>query len=186
MRYRIPVILVAVMALIGLSAPAALAGPNLSHLRPARSLSLALSVDIPVTCTNGRTYGPYHLMTNVDQSLGIHYPGPVNQAIVTSGPGDSYFYCFHGAYFIHNANGNCLRMHDASSGYAVFEQNGCDHSNGGEEWIPSHGTSSGLRLFLNVQRLRYLGVPCFILPGDGVFGYLDAPGNCVNWLPESA
>jgi len=184
MRYRIPVILVAVMALIGLSAPAALAGPNLPHLRPARSLSLALS--IPVNCTNGTTYGPYHLMTNVDHSLGLHYPGPGNQAIVTSNPGKSYFYCNHGVYAIHNANGNCLRMHDASSGYAVFEQSGCDYSNGGEEWIPYNGSSSGLRLFQNVERLKYMGVECFILSGDPVFGYPDAPGNCINWLPESA
>ena len=147
---------------------------------------------LPVTdCQPGKNYGPYHLMTNADSSIGIEYHGEGTQVNATSNPGDTYFYCIRpgqlsSAYAIHNAAGNCLRMHDASSGYAVYEEEGCNYSNTEEQWEPSHGTSSGRYIFSNFGRLLLsMGINCFPLPPVTVSGYPDQPGNCVNWIPES-
>ena len=70
-------------------------------------------------------------MTN-DNHQGITYHGTGNQVTVTSSPGDSTLEvasCLDGvpdAYVIHNDAGNCLRMHDKSSGYAVYEETNCN------------------------------------------------------------
>jgi hypothetical protein len=178
MRYRIPLVLAGVMAVIGLSAPAALASAPLAstdQLPPANT-----------ACSVGTTYGPYHIMTNDNNSVGITYHGAVNQATVTTSPGDSRLevaQCVGGSpiYVIHNAAGNCLRMHDASSGFGVYEQNGCDLSNTEEQFALEQGSNSSLYTFENIGWGLWLGVNCPATNNEGVIGVQNAPGNCLNW-----
>lgn len=177
MHYRISVILAAVMALIGLAVPA------------------FASTNVPSTtsCFIGQSYGPYHIVTN-DNHQGITYHGTGNQVTVTSSPGDSTLEvasCLDGvpdAYVIHNDAGNCLRMHDKSSGYAVYEETNCNLTNTDEAFILFAGTAnncSSCRLLANVNFFqKYLGVICPPDSGDNIYGQDNASGNCINWILE--
>ena len=123
MRYRIPVILAAVMAIIGLSAPAAFASPHLQQ---------------GDTCTVGRTYGPFNFVSNDKPSLGLHYNGVGKPATVTTSPSDVYTKCVvrsPATFVIRNAFGHCIRMHDASSNYIVVEENTCPTNNTNYQFI---------------------------------------------------
>ena len=169
MRYRMPVILAAVMAVIGLSAPAALAGP------------LPSANNCPV----GETSPPYHIVTNTNQSLGITYHGPGNQATITSSPGISRFEvagCLSNGlavWVIHNSSDNCLRMHDESSGYGIFEEDGCDLDNFSEQWVQV--PNGGLFHYQNRATGQFLGVSCPPDNGDGVIGLPNTPESCLDW-----
>ena len=182
----------------GFAAPAA-AHATTASVQPVPAkgktvLSQLPVADLPVTCQVGKNYGPYHLMTNAFNSIGLTYNGEGRQATATSHPGDTYFHCIRSgpdgisaAYAIQNAYGNCLRMHDKSSGYAVYEEEGCSYSKTDEQWEPSRGTSSGRRIFSNYGRLLLsMGINCVPLPPVTVSGYPNRPGNCVNWIPETA
>jgi hypothetical protein len=186
MRYRIPLFLAAVAAVIGLSAPAALASPA-----PPPETGC-----FPV----GTTFGPYHLDTNDNASahLGITYHGTVNQATITSSPGDTRFEVaactvINGItvpiYVIHNSasnGGNCLRMHDNSVGFGVFEEPGCELGNADEQWILVYSNAAGTHgTFANLgQGGKWLGVKCPASNNEGVIGVPNASGNCLTWLFE--
>jgi hypothetical protein len=175
MRYRIPLLLVAAAAVIGLSAPAALASSDQPPLSQAST-----------TCSVGTTYGPYHVVSNDNTNVGITYHGTVNQVTLTTNTGDSRFEvatCVDGSpfYVIHNAAGNCLRMHDKSSGYGVYEENGCELSNTLEQWGLYQGDSSNTYLIENVGTGLFMGVTCPAQNGSPVIGQSGDPGTCVNW-----
>lgn len=174
MRYRIPLILATVTALIGLSASAAFAGP--------RQLT-------PTTCTGG-TSPAYHVLSNANTSVGITYHGEGNQATVTTSPGDTKFEvaaCIGSTpiYVIHNDAGNCLRMHDASSNYGVYEEENCELNNTEEWWEEGFNPSNGLPQFYNIHWGLYLGVTCPANPGSGLRGQTNLGGTCITWILHS-
>jgi hypothetical protein len=175
MRFRIGVILVALMALTGLSAPVAFASSHLPSAGP----------DLPLTpgCTVGTTYGPWDLVPNVNPAVGVTYPGVGKQATVTSNSGSTYFKCLGGGgtYDIYNSNGNCLRMRDGNNGYAVMEESGCNESDEAELFNAYQGSGTGLVIFQNIATLRYLGVACPGEDGWKIWGETGATGTCVNW-----
>jgi hypothetical protein len=173
MRYRIPAILVAAVALIALSAPAALAGANRLSASGAG-------------CPVGSIAGPYHIKTNDNPSagLGITYHGPVSQATITPSPGDSRLKVVacsgvDNVFVIYNASGNCLRMHDQSSGYGVFEEDGCQDGNFSEQWIANQNGTSWQ--FLNRADGKWLGVTCPASNGEGLIGVPTTPDHCLSW-----
>jgi hypothetical protein len=156
------------MAVIGLTAPAAFAGPNLS----------------PVNGNHiGATFGPFHFITNVNQSVGINYPGTGSQVIVTTSPGNSYIESVDGGnvYVIHNSNGNCLRMRNGNNGFAVIEESGCTTSDNNERftWLQNINNPQ-LYAFQNIATGRYLGVPCSAGNGSKVLGVTGAAGTCFS------
>lgn len=164
MRYRIFGILAALMTVIGLWAPAvAFAG----------------------------TSPPYHLMTNDNSSVGITYPGPGNQATITSNPGKTYFeadgeYAKVTAFVIHNHNGNCLRMRDKNHSYAVMEEKTCDLRDNNERFLQVTCPTCNQRYsYLNVATHAYLSVSCPAKNGNKVWGTTNLNGTCVNWLKKT-
>jgi hypothetical protein len=179
MRYRIAVVLATLMVLTGLTAPAASAASQL-----------------PISsCTVGHDYGPYILLANDNQGLGIHYNGPGTQATVTSifdtnGPSNLYFQCVSGSYIveyvIHNHNGNCLRMRNASNGYAVMEESGCNTTDLQQRFVPSGSGCSGCVIaFQDDGEGQMLGVTCGVQDGWKVWGEPDVSGSCFRWLIEA-
>jgi hypothetical protein len=178
MHYRIAVVLAMLIALTGLAAPAAFADPQL----PINS------------CTVGHNYGPYILLANDNQGLGITFPGPGNQATVTSilppgSPSNISFQCVSGTgiieYVIHNSNGNCLRMRDANNGYAVMEESGCNTNDLSERFVVhGPGTNGSKDTFQNDGEGRWLGVSCGVQDGWKVWGVRNVSGNCLKWLLE--
>lgn len=171
MRYRSLVILVAFIAVIGLSAPAAFAESNPS---PTHGNGITATVA-----------GPFHIIANDNTSVGITYPGTGDQATITSNPGTSYL---EGAtastWVIHNSNGNCLRMRDANNNYAVMEESGCNTSDKNEQfvWTIPNSTSQ----FKNVATGQYLGVSCPAKNGNKVWGVTGNSGTCYNWQMRSS
>jgi hypothetical protein len=173
MRYRIPIILATATALIGLSASAAFAGP--------RQLTQA-------SCS-GQTQPAYHIMANANKSAGITYHGEGNQATVTTSPGDStleWAGCAGSVavYVIHNDADNCLRMHDASSGYGIYEEENCELNNTEEWWVWSYDPNTELSQFYNYYWGLYLGVTCPASNGTGLRGQTGLSGTCTSWLLE--
>jgi hypothetical protein len=168
MRYRILAILITLMAIAGLSAPAAFA---------------ASGPPLPSSCIVGDSYGSFHVMANAKQSLGITYHGPGNPVTVTSSPGDSTFVCVvsPSTYVIHNDAGNCFRMQDASNDFAIIEQTGCLDNNTNYQFqaFPHNGDYQ----FENVHFQKWLGTAS-CPPGNGtaVVGVPNAAGNCLTWL----
>lgn len=169
MRYRILAILAALMTVIGLSASAAAAAPRLSpvngkYVKQIRPL-----------------LGPYHLTTNDNPSVGITYPSPGNQATITTNPGNSHITRLGGGFVtIHNDNGNCLRMRNASSSYAVMEEKGCNRRDNNEVYIWL--VNGDLNAFENVATHQFLGVSCPAKNGNKMWGVTGDPGTCFNWL----
>jgi len=176
MHYRVSAIIIAVMAVAGLSAPAAFGAP--------------VQLQLPVGCTVGKTYDiSSTIMVNANPSVGIAYHGVGNQVTVSSAPGDSSFICVAppGTYVIRNAAGNCFRMRDASNDYSVIEQNGCQDDNTSYQFQASD-TGGGSYQFVNVafgRRLGIIGIHC--PPGNGslVSGVPNSPGNCDSWIMQS-
>ena len=179
MHYRIAVALATFMVLTSLTVPAASAAPQL----PINS------------CTVGHDYGPYILLANDNQSLGIHFNGPGTQATVTdlfdtNGPSNLYFKCVSGQsiieYVIHNNNGNCLRMRNAANGYAVMEENGCNSTDLQERFVPhGPGADGSKNIFQDDGEGQWLGVICGVQDGWKVWGVRNASGTCLNWLLEA-
>jgi hypothetical protein len=171
MRYRIPAVLIAVMALIGLSAPIAFAASS----QPSAG-----------GCTPGQTFGPFHIVPNdTSTDIGIGYHGPGNLITLTDGPGDSTLVCVSSAdiYVIHNNAGNCIRMRDASNDYTVMEESGCtDAQKDDTNYQFQLFTGNGGFQFKNIHFGRWLGVTCPPANGSIVLGQPNAAGNCVTWL----
>lgn len=176
MRYRVSAIIIAVMALAGLSGPAAFAAP--------------VQLQLPVGCTVGNTYDmSSNIMVNASPSVGIAYHGVGNQVTVNNTPGDSSFICVASpnTYVIRNAAGNCLRMRGASNNYAVVEQNGCQDDNASYQFQASDA-GDGSYQFVNVGSGRWLGIiGIHCVPGNDslVSGVPNDPGNCDSWTMQS-
>jgi hypothetical protein len=106
---------------------------------------------------------------------------------ITSSPGDSTLVCADssgsGTFYIQNNAGNCLRMHDASSHYAVIEETGCQRGNTNYEYrLQPMGGSGPLVGFQNVHFKQWIGVvTCPGINGDQVVGQSGAAGSCVDW-----
>ena len=169
MHYRIATALVVFVALIGLPAPAAFAAPN-----PLLAKS----------CTVGQDTTPAHVMTNDNSAVGIAFPGPGNQAIVTTSPARTSFKCVDPAdgYVIHDQRGHCLRMRDASNNFAVMEESSCNDSDNNERFVPFLDLhNSQLEEFLNIGTGDYLGVVCGVQNGWKIWGVSGASGTCFNW-----
>jgi hypothetical protein len=172
MRYRISAILLTLMALVGLSAPAAFAAPQ---------------AQLPANCSQGQTYpasGSFHIIANANTSVGITYHGPGNLITVNDPPGDSIFICVNppNTYVIHNAAGNCFRMRDASNDYTVIEETGCLDDNTNYRF-QAFNIGSGHYQFENVHFGRWLGTTdCPPVNGSTVLGVPNAGGNCLTWL----
>ena len=171
MRYRISAIIIAVMALAGLAAPAAFADST------QRSL--------PASCTPGNTYDiSSHVVTNARTMLGIDYNGTGNPIVVDSSPGDTSFICAAApnTYLFRNAFGHCFRMQDASNNFAVIETAGCENDNTNYRFL-AFAVSGGRYQFQNVHFGRWLGTAdCPPVNGSIVEGVPNAPGNCLTWL----
>jgi Ricin-type beta-trefoil lectin domain-like len=162
MRYRILSIPAVIMAIMGLTASAALA-----------------------TATPQVPHGPYHIMANSNHSVGIAYPGTGSDVYVSSSPGSSYINYFKNhEWQIYNSNGNCLRMRDASNGYTVVEENKCNTSDESQLWYQYN--AGGFWQFENVATKQFLGVSCPAENGYGVRGVSESTGNCYNWVKYSA
>jgi len=159
---------VALLALIGLSAPAASASAA-PHMRPAAS------------CADGP--GPYHLEANSARSLGLTYHGAGNQVTVTPSIGDTTLECVGpDTYVLHNNAGNCIRMTDASNDYKVIEESGCNTSDTNYEWF-GFDQGSGVIQFENAHFGEYLGTEhCIPGNGDGIEGVAPVTGQCINWV----
>ncbi|HZR49019.1 MAG TPA: RICIN domain-containing protein [Streptosporangiaceae bacterium] len=176
MRYRVSAIIIAVMVLAGLSAPAAFADQ--------------VQLQLPVGCTVGNTYDVSStIMVNANPSVGIAYHGVGNQVRVSNTPGDSSFICVASpnTYVIRNAAGNCLRMRDASNNYAVVEENGCQNDNASDQFQANDG-GDGSYQFVNVGSGRWLGIiGIHCTPGNDslVSGVPNSPGNCDSWNMQS-
>lgn len=172
MHYRFSVILVTLLAAIGLSASAALASP-----KPPRTNSTG--------CPSGQ-FGPYNLMTNSDNNLGITYPGSGNQATITLNPGKSCLELLGGAtYVIHNLDGNCLRMGGAPQNYAVTEQNGCNTSDNYQRFILIKESGKPY-WFQNVATDYFLDVSCPPKDNNKVWGNPNTNGTCIGWQLNNA
>jgi hypothetical protein len=150
-RYRIPVVLAALMTVIGLAAPAASA----SSQQAPPGTGWTLVSEASSSCN------PCELVANVDQSLGITYPGTGDQATVTASPGNSYVeYANNTEVLIHNHNGNCLSMRDAANGHAVMEASGCQSDNRAQQFIEYTNILGSVYAFENVDYAYWLGVSC--------------------------
>lgn len=171
MRYRVPVIAIALLALIGIFAPAASAGPN---RRPAGGCQLGP--------------GPYHLKANAAKSLGLTYHGVGNQVTVTPNIGDTTLQCIlaPNTYALHNAAGNCIRITDASNDYKVMEESGCSQasSDSNYQWFAFPNSNNNSVILENDHFLHeYLGTEhCVPGNGDGVEGVPDDSGQCLTWI----
>jgi hypothetical protein len=178
MRYRIPAIAVVLLALAGLSAPAASAAS-------AGSQTHALIAD---TCTPGQTSGPWHLTPSSNRALALAYHGAGNPITVAStGKGDSSFICVDssGIFIIRNNAGRCIRMTDQSNDYQVMEENGCLNDNTNYQF-KQFTVGNGLYQFENVHFQQWLGTEsCPSADGDVVEGVPNAAGNCLTWLKVS-
>jgi hypothetical protein len=183
MRHRIPVIVVTILALIGLAAPAASAAS-----RPHPLIAGAVPSDIvPISCASflGVTY---HIMSNDDSSVGIDYQGTGKLTKVTTSPGDSNLTCVNSSSDytdIHNNAGNCIRMRDASNNYTMIEETGCISGDANYQFQAYLNTSNGLVLFQNIHFGKWLGVNCPVRNGKRVRGVHNAPGNCDSWILNS-
>src|SRR5262249_367639 len=156
-----------VMATAGISAPAALA-------------STQPRLDSP--CVIGRDYGPVHLDSNDNPSVGIDYQGTGNLTKVTNSPGDTKFLCIkaNDIYELHNAAGTSIRMRDLSNGYTVIEEVGCDLNNTNYQF---QAIADGARtLFRNLHFNEYLGANCPVTNGEQVRGEPNTTGHCYRWL----
>jgi hypothetical protein len=173
MRYRIPALLVAAMALVGLSAPVALASSQPQSL-------------LASSCTVGTNTVKFHVESNDAKGLYVHYNGSGKIATVTTAPTDIYFKCVVSSpptYVIHNASNRCIRMRDASNNYTVLEESACNDGDSNYQFYVKQGTSSDLFVFDNVHfSSRFLGVNCPAKNGKRIRGVKNAPGNCDNWL----
>ena len=160
MHYRALPIVAVIMAILGLSAPAALAAtPQAQH-------------------------GPYHIMANSNHSVGIVYPGSGSDVYVSTSPGQSFVTYFKNhEWQIYNSGRNCLRMQDAHNGYTVLEEHGCSTSDESQLWYRYH--ANGLWQFENVATKQFLGVSCPAENGYGVRGVSESAGNCYNWTEVS-
>lgn len=176
MHYRVSAIIIAVMALAGLSVPAAFAA----------SVQLLL----PVGCTVGNTYDiSSNIVENSDPSAGFTYHGVGNPVTVSDTPGNSSFVCVASpnTYVIRNAAGNCFRMRDASNNYAVIEQNGCEDDNASYQF-QAVDTGGGVYQFENAGSGRWLGIiGIHCTPGydAALSGVPNSPGNCDSWSVKS-
>lgn len=175
MRYRVSVIIIAVMALAGLAAPAAFAA--------------SVQLQLPVGCTVGNTYAmSSNIVVNANPPVGFTYHGVGNQVTLSSTPGNSSFVCVASpnTYVIRNAAGNCFRMRDASNNYAVIEQNGCQDDNASYQF-QAFDTGGGVYQFENVDFGQLLGVEgVFCGQGNGnISGVPNSPGNCDAWIMQS-
>jgi hypothetical protein len=133
--------------------------------------------------------GPFHIMTNDNHSVGITYPGAGNQATITTNPGNSHVTQLGGGIvYIHNDNGNCLRMRDAANSFAVMEESGCSqNTDPNERWVFLVGANnSQLFAFQNVATGQFLGVTCPAKDGNKVWGEPNQSGTCINWLLEAS
>jgi len=154
------------MTIIGLSAPATFASPHSPRLR---------------NCSVGHHDGPFHLNLN-GTTLGLTYHGPGNPMNITSSPGDSTLVCAvsSGIYYIRNNAGNCIRMRDASAGYSVLEESGCQLGNTNYEFLQI--ANNGLFSWENIHFKQFLGViGCPGTNGDPVVGVQPVTGNCLAW-----
>lgn len=176
MRYRIAAVLVATMALTGLSAaPATVAYASL-YTRPAASCGLAP--------------GPYHLEANAATSLGLTYHGVGNQLTVTSSIGDTTLECdvSPNIYVLHNDAGNCIRITDASNDFKVIEESGCSsHLNDSNYQWEGFPEPNNRVVFENMHFLsEWLGTEhCRPGNGDGVEGVTSGGGTCLTWVLAS-
>lgn len=171
MRYRILAVLAALTAAIGLAAAAAPAASAAVSARYVRYITPRL--------------GPYNIMTNDNHSVGITYPGPGNQATITTNPGNSHVTQLGGGIVtIHNDNGNCLRMRDAANSFAVMEESGCSPStDANERWVfEVNSNDPQLFAFKNVATGQFLGVTCPAKNGNKVWGEPNQAGTCIQWL----
>jgi hypothetical protein len=156
------------MVLLGLAAPSAFASDNPTLLA--------------VNCQD--IEGVYHLMTNINQNIGIDFQGTGNLTKVTTTPGDSHIQCTGVSDYleIFNNSGNCIRMRDASNNYTVIEEVNCEPSNPNYEF-QAFTDGKGHYEFLNEGFTgRFLAVSCTGNSGSQVFGVLDQTGTCINWV----
>jgi hypothetical protein len=129
----------------------------------------------------------FHLLTNSDnQRVGLAYPGVGHQAIVSTSPGSTSVTYISGSnvwFVVHNSNGNCLRMRDASYVYAVMEEKGCNPSDSQEQFQWLQSDVSDVRALQNRGTGYVLGVePCPAENNAKVFGESGASGQCDNWV----
>ena len=177
MRFRIAAVLVAVTALIGLSATVATVASASPHTRPAVSCGLAP--------------GPYHLEANAATSLGLTYHGVGNQPTVTSSIGDTTLECDipPNIYVLHNDAGNCIRITDASNDYNVIEESGCSNSQLNDSNYQWEGfpENNNRVVFENIHfPSQWLGTEhCPPRNGDGVEGVTGDGGTCPTWVLAS-
>jgi hypothetical protein len=176
MRYRIPALLVAAMALIGLSAPVALASSQPQSL-------------LASSCKVGTNTIKYHVESNAGKGLYVHYNGSGKIATITTTPTDIYFKCVVSSpptYVIHNAFNHCIRMRDASNNYTVLEEGTCNDGDSNYQFNVEQGSSTSLVVFENVHfPTKFLGVNCPARNGKRIRGVNNAAGNCVNWQLKS-
>jgi len=171
MRYRISAMIIAVMALAGLAAPAAFADSTV--------------LSLPGSCTPGKTYDiSSHVMANANTSVGIDYNGTGNPITVHNPPGDTSFICAAApnTYLFRNAFGHCFRMQDASNNFAVIETGDCQNDNTNYRFL-AFPVGNGRYQFQNVHFGRWLGTAdCPPINGSRVLGVPNAPGNCLTWV----
>jgi hypothetical protein len=122
-------------------------------------------------------------MANVDQSMGITYPGTGEQATITALPGSSTVEFINNTeVIIHNNNGNCLGMRDAANGHAVMEESGCQSGNSAQQFTELTNIVGTLYAFENVAYGDLLGVSCTPHNGSPLWGVSGASGTCYRWV----
>lgn len=166
MPNRILIFFAALMAVIGLAAPAASASSSV-----------------------GTGCSPCHLMTNVNTSVGITYPGIGSQVTVTTSPGSSTVEWVNEAYgivVIHNNNGYCLKMRDAANGHAITEDFGCDTNDLAELFVMVQFSNGTYGFASEDYSGYYLGVSCGAHNGSPLWGFQFVSGTCIGWQKHSA